>query len=292
MIWLTGSQGMLGRQFKKEFRKRGWPFIESNREVDIGSLETMRAFVSGKEVDWIVNCAAYTAVDRAESEVDLAFAVNATGSGNVAALARETEATLIHFSTDYVFDGRSAVPYRETDAPGPLSVYGKSKLEGERHIGAATGRHFILRISWLYGVYGASFVRTMLARFASAGEVRVVDDQRGAPTYAARLAENVAERIIGVESDRYGLYHYTDEGNLSWYDFAVTIREAARERGLPVSAAIRPIPSAEYPTAAARPASSALDKSRVIRELRFRVFPWRSNLDEYFQEEEQVKQDG
>jgi dTDP-4-dehydrorhamnose reductase len=283
-IWLLGDQGMLGRQIAGELREKGLAFWASDREVDIGDLPSLKVFSRGKKISWIINCAAYTAVDQAETDGAAAFHANAAGVENLARLAAGLDAKLVHFSTDYVFDGRARRPYKETDAPQPLSQYGLSKWQGEKLLLANRQAVFIFRTSWLYGVYGHNFVNTMLKFFHEKSEVRVVDDQFGSPTYAAALARNVV-RLIGSDSERYGLYHYCDRGVISWYDFAVRIMSLALEYNLlQKKIPLLAIASADFPTRAVRPAYAALDSGKVVRELDFSVNDWQANLEDFFRE--------
>ena len=283
-IWLLGDRGMLGRQMAVELQKKGFSFSASDREVDISDFQSLKVFSQGKKFSWIINCAAYTAVDQAEIESAAAFRINAVGVENLAKLAAGLGARLVHFSTDYVFDGRNHQPYGENDQPRPISQYGWSKWQGEKLLLASWQSIFIFRISWLYGVFGNNFVNTMLKLFREKNEVRVVNDQFGSPTYAAALASNVV-RLIGADSERYGLYHYCDSGVISWYDFAAQIMARALaynllEKKIPLLA----IATADYPTRAIRPAYAVLDSSKVVRELDFRVHDWRINLDDFFRE--------
>ncbi|HOW43982.1 MAG TPA: dTDP-4-dehydrorhamnose reductase [Candidatus Aminicenantes bacterium] len=283
-IWLVGAAGMLGRQLAGEFAARGIPVLASDREVDVRDAASLEAFARKRRIGWIVNCAAYTAVDRAEDEPAAAFAVNATGTENLARLAARLEAKLVHFSTDYVFAGDRAEPYREDDEPRPLSVYGRSKLEGERRLALCLERFFLFRVSWLYGVHGANFVHAMLRVFRERDEARVVDDQFGSPTYAGQLAANVAG-LVASGSERFGVYHYCDEGVVSWRQFAAAIQELALRAGMigraiPIAA----VATAAYGARAPRPLHAVLDRRRVQEELGFAVRPWRSNLEDFFRE--------
>lgn len=283
-IWLLGERGMLGRQIAGELRQKGLPFFASDREVDIGEPLALREYCRGKEISWIVNCAAYTAVDRAETESAAAFRVNAQGPENLARLAAGLGARLVHFSSDYVFAGDGRRPYRENDQPRPRSRYGMSKWQGEKMLAAAWTSVFIFRVSWLYGVFGGNFVKTMLRLFREKDEVRVVNDQFGSPTYAAALARNIVALIAG-DCARYGLYHYSDAGVISWHEFALAIMECAlRFKLIDRPVPVRPIPTAGFPTPAPRPAYSALDSSRALSELRFTQSDWKLNLEEYFRE--------
>jgi len=282
--WLVGAAGMLGRQLAAEFAARGIPFVASDREVDICRMSEIEDFSRGRNIDWIVNCAAYTAVDRAEDEAEQALAINAGGVGNLALLAARLGSKLVHFSTDYVFAGDQAEPYREDDEPRPLSRYGWSKRQGELRLTAGHDRYFLFRISWLYGVHGPNFVHTMLKAFRERDRVRVVNDQFGSPTYAAVLAANIAG-LVASDSERCGIYHYCDRGAISWHDFAVAIRDLGLEAGMiekriPVEA----IPTAAYPTRAMRPPRVVLDQRKAERALGFLVRDWRSNLEEFFRE--------
>ena len=227
-IWLLGDRGMLGRQIAGELKKKDLTFSASDLEVDIGDFQSLKDFSRGKKISWIINCAAYTAVDQAEIESAAAFRINAAGVENLAKLAAGLGAKLVHFSTDYVFDGQNNRPYRENDQPRPLSQYGLSKWQGEKLLLARWQSIFIFRISGLYGVFGKNFVSTMLRLFREKTEVRVVNDQFGSPTYAAALARNVVN-LIGADGERFGLYHYCDSGAISWYDFAARIMARALE---------------------------------------------------------------
>ena len=283
-IWLTGAAGMLGRQLAAELTARGRAFHASDREVDIRDPRALRDFSQGKNIGWIINCAAYTAVDRAEDEPELATAINADGVENLARLAAALSAKLVHFSTDYVFAGDRREPYRESDPPRPLSRYGLSKQQGEELLAAGTSAFFLFRISWLYGVFGPNFVYTMLKAFREKEKVRVVNDQFGSPTYAAMLAANVVG-LVEAGSERYGVYHYCDRGVISWWDFAAAIMEQGLqagmvERKIPLEA----IPTSAYPTRAARPLRAVLAGGRAESELGFQVRDWQVNLEEFFRE--------
>jgi dTDP-4-dehydrorhamnose reductase len=283
-IWLLGDRGMLGRQIAGELRENGFSFSASDREVDIGDPRALQEFCRGKKFSWIINCAAYTAVERAEEDSAAAFRVNAQGAENLAKVAAGLGARLVHFSTDYVFDGNQRRSYGENDAPRPLSQYGLSKWQGEKLLSAAWPSAFIFRISWLYGVFGGNFVNTMLKFFREKSEVRVVNDQFGSPTYARALARNIVS-LVGRDSDRYGLYHYCDRGVIAWYDFAVGIMERALQTGLlGKKIPLLPVSTTEFPTQAARPAYAVLDNSKAVRELGFAVQDWQANLDEFFDE--------
>lgn len=270
---------MLGSEVAAECKRLGLDFFGSGSEVDISDAIALRNFVEGKDIGFIINCAAYTAVDRAEQETDLAFRINSTGAGNLARMAKKLGAGLIHVSTDYVFDGESERPYRTDDEPSPASAYGRSKLEGERAVLSAYPEAAIIRTEWLYGRGGHNFVATMLRLMGSRDEVRVVDDQRGSPT----LADDLARAIVGiVDSGRSaeGIYHFTNSGETTWYGFAAEIYRLASQHGLiRKEVKLIPITTAEYPTPAKRPAYSVLDCSRFAQDFGIVPRPWVEALD-------------
>ncbi|MCX6555398.1 MAG: dTDP-4-dehydrorhamnose reductase [Candidatus Aminicenantes bacterium] len=283
-IWLLGDRGMLGRQIVVELQKSGIAFAASDREVDISDWPSLKAFSSGKKISWIINCAAYTAVDQAEIDSAAAFRVNAAGVENLAKLAAGLGAKLVHFSTDYVFDGRARRPYLESDPPRPLSQYGQSKWQGEKLLTANCPSAFIFRISWLYGVFGNNFVNTMLRIFREKEVARMVNDQFGSPTYAAALAGNIV-RLIESGSERYGLYHYCYGGVIPWFDFAACIMDLALKSGwIEKKIPLLAVSTSEFPTRAARPLRAVLDNGKVVRELGFRVVDWQLNLKDFFRE--------
>lgn len=266
-----GAAGMLGRAMTATLRRRG----ASVREADVGEIDiTNEASVrSGvpEGVRHVVNCAAYTDVDGAESNAELAHAVNAVGPGLLAARCREIGATLLHFSTDYVFDGRSQRPYRIEDPRRPVSAYGRTKSEGEERIEASGCDYLIVRTSWLYAPWGKNFVRTIARLASEKPELRVVDDQRGRPTSAEGLAEAAAALLLGGQR---GIRHATDGGECTWFEFASAI---VREVGAP--SVVRPCTTAEFPRPAQRPAYSVLDLSRTEAALG-PMKPWTAALHE------------
>jgi len=204
MIWLIGNKGMLGTEVESLLIKYRLPYVATDREIDITDCRALRQFSEDKQLYWIINCAAYTAVDKAENEPDLAFKLNADGPLNIARIAGEKQAKLIHISTDYVFDGTKEGAYVEKDSPNPISVYGGSKYEGEKNIQKSLNEYFILRSAWLYGKHGNNFVHTMLRFFREKVEIRVVGDQWGSPTYAPDLAEAILG-IVMMNSEAYGI---------------------------------------------------------------------------------------
>jgi dTDP-4-dehydrorhamnose reductase len=250
--------------------------------LDLTARESIAAAVAASRPDLVINAAAYTAVDRAEDQPGLAFAVNRDGAGLLAAEAAAIGAPFIHFSTDYVFDGAGGAPYRETDAPNPLGVYGRSKEEGERAVLAANPRSVVLRTAWVCSPDGANFVRTMIRLAAERDEIRVVADQHGAPTFAADLAEacaRMAPRLLAaVPGDpAFGLFHLTGAPHTSWHGFAEAILDGAAARGHR-RPTLTPITTAEYPTRAARPADGRLDCSRIGAVHGIAPADWRLSL--------------
>lgn len=255
---------------------------EDCESVDFDRPDSLPALISRVSPDVVVNAAAYTAVDRAESEPETAFRANAEAPGKLAEACAASDAMLVHYSTDYVFDGQGARPYREEDPTAPLGVYGVSKLAGERAIEASGCRRFVFRTAWVYGNHGANFMRTMLRLGSEREELRVVADQIGTPTPAALIAD-VTARIIGSSSQAYGTFHLTARGQTSWHAFAVEIFESAQRRGLLAKAPrVLPIATAEYPTPAKRPAYSCLDTSALQNTFGIALPDWKLGLERVF----------
>ena len=211
MIWLAGQRGMLGTELKEALTKAGIPFYGSDIEVDTTDMTALEKFSKNKEIDLIVNCSAYTAVDRAEEEIEKAYSINANGAGNLAKIAAEKNAELIHISTDYVFPGTENRELGEDDQTGPVSLYGESKLTGEELIKDIWQKHYIIRTAWLYGKHGPNFVYTMLHLMEEKEEVKVVADQIGSPTWTVDLAE-VIIKIIQADNADYGIYNFSGTG--------------------------------------------------------------------------------
>ena len=248
--------------------------------ADLSAPASLPALVERIAPRWVVNAAAYTAVDRAEQDAGLAHRVNAEAPGVLARACADAGIPLVHFSTDYVFDGSSERPWREDDPTAPLGVYGASKLAGERAVQAAGARHLVFRLCWVYAAHGNNFMRTMLRLAGERDSLRVVADQRGTPTAAHRIADAVA-RVMAAMPPRGGLYHLAAGGECSWHEFAVAILEGARARGLLARVPeVAAIPSSDYPTPARRPAYSRLDCSRLEADFGLALPPWREGLDE------------
>lgn len=276
-VLVTGARGQLGSEVVRVLQTAGLEVLAPGRDrLDFLQLATIDATVAALRPDWIVNCAACTAVDRAESEADNAFAVNRDAAGRLAAAAAGAGARLLHVSTDFVFNGRQQRPYREDDTPEPLSVYGRSKLAGEQAVAAALPDALILRTAWVYGVHGHNFVKTML-RLAMAGKpLRVVADQTGSPTWAADIADAILRLI---RADARGLFHYAGAGQTSWHGFAQAILGEAAVLGYPLlTRTVEPIPTSAYPTAAVRPAWSVLDTGKIEALLSITIPAWRDSL--------------
>jgi len=277
-IWITGSHGMLGTEASNECRRLNLDLIETDAEVDITDPFVLRDYAEGRRIECIINCAAYTAVDRAEEETDLAFRLNATGPANLAKLAAQLGVRFIHVSTDYVFDGSQDRPYRPDDEPNPCCAYGRSKLEGERKVFEILPDAAIVRTAWLYGRRGQNFVNAMLRLFSSRDEVKVVDDQRGSPT----LADDLAAALVGMaasERKPSGIYHFTNAGQTTWYGFAQEILRLASEAGLVRrDVKLSPIGTDRYPTPAERPAYSVLDCARIAEEFGITPRRWQEAL--------------
>ena len=282
MIWLIGCKGMLGSEVAELLEKNNIEFTGTDRQVDITDLSALEDFVKGKDISYIVNCAAYTAVDLAESNQEAALALNATGPKNIAVVAKKIGAKVIHISTDYVFDGTSTRPLKEDDPIAPIGVYGSTKAKGEPELAANTDEFYILRTAWLYGKAGKNFVFTMIKLMQSHDSIKVVSDQWGTPTWTNTLA-NVIISIIQKGNVPYGIYHCTDLGKITWYDFAVEIQKQAVASGLltKTDCVVNPCTTADYPTPAKRPAYSVLDKTKIQDALGIRLPAWEESLKKF-----------
>ncbi len=288
MILLLGKNGQVAHELQRSLAPLG-PVVVASRQgeggvrADLAAPASLRDVVNQVKPRLIVNAAAYTAVDAAEDDEAAAVAVNATAPGLLAELAQRIDATLIHYSTDYVFDGSASHPYTESSPTSPLGVYGRSKLEGERAIEQTGARHLILRTAWVYGRHGKNFFNTMRRLACEREELSIVNDQVGSPTWSRHIAELTAQLIAqGLRDADYlaahaGVYHLTNSGQCSWYDFAKAIIEPlpAEQRRCQT---IHPIPSEAYPTPAKRPAYSVLDNSKLYRTFGLKLPDWRVAL--------------
>lgn len=279
-ILLIGRHGQVAQALQRSLAPLGDLSVLGSEQLDLQDVAAIRREVRALRPALIVNAAAHTAVDLAQSEPDQAFAINATAPGVLAEEAAALGAPLIHYSTDYVFDGSKPVPYLESDAPNPLGVYGQSKLAGERAIQAVGGQHLILRTSWVYSTQGRNFLLTMQKLLAERDELKVVNDQIGAPTWAASIAEATAALVRRWQAGApgaWGLYHFSAGGETSWFGFAEAIAAhlATQNR---LRARLLPIPSSDYPTPAPRPLNSRLDCSRLQREWGVALPGWRAAL--------------
>ncbi len=284
-IVLLGATGQLGRELAARLPATGEVMVCDRRAADLERPAEVVALLARERPAAIVNAAAFTAVDRAESEPERAWLVNATAVAAIAAEATRQNALLIHYSTDYVFDGTGAGCYRETDEPRPLSVYGATKLAGEQAVTTAGGRHYVFRTSWVYAPHGTNFLRTILSLAGERDELAVVADQRGVPTSAALIADVTAEVLDRAAAPARavpaGLYHLAPGGETTWHGYAQLVLEVAREAGLPLRAgpeAIRPLTTSEYLTAARRPANSRLCAAKLETALARRLPSWEDGV--------------
>ena len=277
MILITGILGQLGYDLAKEFTKRGVEYIApSLEELELTTEAGAKNFILDKKPETVVHCAAYTAVDKAETEQELALTVNGLGTRWVAEACREIGAKMIYISTDYVFGGDGKTPYEVNDEKKPMNVYGRSKLLGEDAVNALVDKHFIVRTSWVFGINGHNFIKTMLKLGQTKKKISVVNDQIGSPTYTPDLSRLLADMAA---SDKYGTYHATNEGFCSWADFA---REIFEQAGLDVE--VDGVPTIEYPTPARRPFNSRLSKKSLDEAGFDRLPPWQDALKRYLVE--------
>ena len=281
MIWLVGDKGMLGRQMAAALEGAGLRFTGSDREVDITDAGSLELFAEAISPEVIINCAAYTAVDQAEDDEEQAYALNCIAPENLSRFARSSGSRLIHISTDYVFSGTKDEALGEDEPTDPIGVYGRTKRDGELAIIDSGCTYDLVRTAWLYGEHGPNFVTTMIRLMNEKDVLKVVDDQVGSPTWASDLAEFLTH-LAGLPRRKSGIYHYSNEGRISWYDFARAIYEEGRKRGLIIHEAdILPCGSDEYPTKAKRPKYSLLNKDRISKEFSWPVPDWRNSLIKY-----------
>ncbi len=283
-ILVTGANGQLGREIRNASAGSPHRFIFTDVSqapdvetvyLDITNPDAIRIICRSEDIDVIVNCAAYTDVEKAESDLTFADLLNHTAAAYLATVAKERGATLIHVSTDYVFDGEANVPYRESDEPSPLGAYGMTKYAGERSILNSGCRYMIFRTAWLYSPYGKNFVKTMVRLTGSNPSIKVVFDQVGTPTYAADLAGLIVRIIDGGMLDRTGVYHFSDEGCISWYDLAVAVNRLYGH-----GCTVNPCHTDEFPTKARRPKYSVLDKTRVKETFGVTIPYWLDSLED------------
>lgn len=276
-ILITGANGQLGNELRTlhtQYPNHRFVFTDI-AELDITDQQAINRMVSEQEIDLLINCAAYTAVDKAESDTALAHRLNAVAPGLLAEATAARGADIIHVSTDYVFDGQGHSPYTEDMPTHPQSVYGTTKLEGEQRVAAANPRSIIIRTAWLYSTHGNNFVKTMLRLGRERESLNVVCDQAGTPTYARDLARAIMA-IATAPRKTYGTFHYSNEGLISWYDFTKAIHRIA---GI-TSCHVNPIPTTDYPTPASRPAYSVLSKSKIKQTYGIHIPYWEESLQE------------
>ena len=273
-ILVTGSNGQLGKELQQlADAYPQYKFVFASREdLKLHHFPLVENFFLATKPQYCINCAAYTAVDKAENEKEMAMLVNGEAVGHLAAICKKYQTKLIHVSTDYVFDGESETPYKEDDKTNPKNVYGASKLLGEQLCMKENADSIIIRTSWVYSSFGHNFVKTMMRLMSERNEINVVSDQIGSPTYAADLAKTILD-IIASGKWESGIYHYSNEGKVSWYEFAVAIKELTGS-----NCSINPIPTSAYPTPAKRPHYSLLDKERIKAVFQITVPPWKSSL--------------
>jgi dTDP-4-dehydrorhamnose reductase len=281
VVLVTGANGQLGQALQKASQTVSeirFVFTDS-KTLDITNPENCQSFFEGFLPDFCINCAAYTAVDKAESETDLAYKINVVGVENLAKNCKKHNTTLIHLSTDFVFDGEKLAPYSEADIPHPKNVYGQTKLQGEQIIQDILEKYYIIRTSWVYSEFGNNFYKTMLRLASERESLDVVNDQIGTPTNANCLAKVIIDIIKHLTTSSiqptYGIYHFSNEGNCSWYDFAQKIFEL---NNIPIT--LNPIPTSSYPTAAIRPKYSVLDKTKITTTFGIQIKSWEEALQE------------
>jgi dTDP-4-dehydrorhamnose reductase len=278
-ILVTGAKGQLGNKLNEILGKNHQLILTDSDNMDITDINMVRRVIIEEKPDYIIHGAAYTKVDKAEEEIDLCRKINSIGTKNIATVAKEFDVKLIYISTDFVFDGLKKTPYTELDKPNPLSVYGLTKYEGEEYIREICTKYYIIRVAWLFGELpiggaGTNFVEIMLRLAKERPGLSVVNDQIGSPTYTGDLVETISKIIIS--SPEFGTYHFSGDGDCSWYDFA---REIFKQTNTKID--LIPITSAEYPQKAKRPPYSYLDKSKIEKTLDIKIRLWQEMLGEY-----------
>lgn len=279
-ILVTGAHGQLGMEFREI--AAGYPLFQflftGKDELSIDNREAVAAFFGANKIDYCINCAAYTAVDKAEAEQEAALTINAAAPGYLAEYCKKHDAVFIHFSTDYVFNGNAAKPYQPSDPTDPVNFYGLTKLKGEASAQEKHDQSIIIRTSWVYSSFGKNFVKTMLRLMAERSSIGVVSDQQGSPTYAADLAKAVMQ-IVQSAQPKPGIYHYCNDGIISWYDFATAIKELSGS-----SCVVNPILTKDYPTPAKRPAYSALNTHKIQSVYSIDIPQWKESLKRCLQQ--------
>jgi len=279
-ILVTGSDGQLGsiQNFSSDYENNY--FFTCKGELDITKKEELKSFIEKNDINIIINCAAYTAVDKAEDDEKLVDAINHKAVKNLAKTAKEKNIKLIHVSTDYVFDGKNYKPYDEEALTNPQSIYGRTKLDGEKSmIDINPANSIIIRTSWVYSNHGSNFVKTMLKLGKQKEELNVVFDQVGTPTYAGDLAKTILDIIPKIQNSTLKIYHYSNEGVTSWYDFAKEIMKMAK-----IDCKINPIQTSQYPTPAKRPYYSLLNKAKIKKEFNMTIPFWKDSLEKCLRE--------
>ena len=276
-ILVTGSGGQLGMEiWKLSDRYPSYKFLFTTKEdLPIDNFKLVKFFFEQQQIDHCINCAAYTAVDKAESDKEKAFLINADAAGNLASICKAHQAQFIHISTDYVFDGTSSTPYKEEDGISPINVYGASKLRGEELVFNNNADAIIIRTSWVYSSFGNNFVKTMLRLLREKESINVVSDQYGCPTYAADLAEAIMMIVekVNQEHSQPGIFNYCNAGVISWYEFAKAIKKYSKSK-----CTIDPITTSEYPVAAKRPQYSVLDTAKIKKTYGVAIPKWKDSL--------------
>ncbi len=279
VVLVTGAAGQLGQSL--QFIASNYSDCEfifaSSQDLDITNQEKVNVFFNANKIDFCINTAAYTAVDKAETEIEKATFINVTGSKNLAIACKKHNAKLIHVSTDFVFDGNSSTPYLESDKTNPLGVYGQTKLDGEIAVAQNMTDYFIIRTSWVYSQFGNNFMKTMLRLASERDSLSIVSDQIGSPTHAVDLAKAIMQIITKTQhptpSTQYGIYNFSNEGKCSWYDFAV---EIFRINNIVID--VKPIPTEAFPTPAKRPKYSLLDKNKIKNTFGIEIKTWQESL--------------
>lgn len=284
-VLVTGAGGQLGNAFRLLAGK--YPDIEfllmKKEELSIKDAEALHSFFNKHKIDWCINAAAYTQVDKAESDAENAKMINGIAVGYLASACRSIKAKLIHISTDYVFSGVHDKPWKETDPIDPLNTYGYTKAIGEKEALESNSDTYVIRTSWLYGEQGNNFVKTMIRLMGEREQLGVVDDQYGSPTYTGDLAEAIIRLILSEITIAPGVYHYSNDGFTTWYGFASAIREMIRS-----GCQVKPVDTASYPTPAKRPAYSVMDTSKIRTALSIEIPDWRASLRKYLKQQDLI----